>query len=121
MTDTLGAELWQQRSAELAGVVIQLSAVVSSNEDYEAGKEALLALRAIALSLVSSLKSGDLSIAEEDYFQDSLAAILTFAAAPHAQPLEKVAHQVCILAGEPVNIIVPTEYSTLTSRILMRV
>lgn len=96
VTNTSGTELWQHRSADLAGVVIQLSAAISSDGDYEAGKEALLALRAIALSLVSGLKSGDLSIAEEDNFQDSIAAALTFVASPHGRPLEEVAQQVRI-------------------------
>lgn len=116
VTNTSGAELWQQRSADLAGVVIQLSAAVSSDGDYAAGKEALLALRAIALSLVSGLKNGDLSIAEEDNFQDSLAATLTFVASPHGQPLEEVAQQVCVYTSYYVSLIlIPPQDKILIS------
>lgn len=81
MAGTLGAAVWRERSSELAGLVVQLSTSISSEAEPETQNCALRALRAVALSLVSGLASGGLSIVEEEEYQDSLAAALTFLSA----------------------------------------
>lgn len=98
---TLSAALWQHRSSELAGLIIELSTVIISEAEPEARKEALWALRAVAMSLVQGLASDSLTVLEVEDFQDSLAAALTFVSEHQAMTKEDgldryqhMAHQV---------------------------
>lgn len=78
VSGTLGAAVWQDRSSELAGLIVELTTAISSEINHETQMEALRALRAVALSLSHGLASDSLPITEEEDFQDVLAATLTF-------------------------------------------